>query len=182
VLEAVLFLIGSLGLMWISLASLRRPGSHGFYRFFAWELLLALFLLNVRKWFYRPLAPNQLVSWLLLLVSLFPVIQGVDLLRRRGKPDPRRDDAALLGMEKTTELVTSGVYAYIRHPLYSSLLFLGWGTFFKQPSWPAGLLAVLATGFLTLTARAEEAENRSYFGPAYAEYQGRTKMFVPYLF
>jgi protein-S-isoprenylcysteine O-methyltransferase Ste14 len=180
--EAALYLIGSLGLMWVSRLSLRRPGSHGFYRFFAWELLLALFLLNVRKWFDRPLALHQLVSWLLLCVSLFLVLQGVNLLRLRGRPDARRDGAALLGMEKTTKLVTSGVYAYIRHPLYSSLLFLGWGIFFKSPSWPGGLLALAATGFLALTARVEEAENLDYFGPAYADYRARTKMFLPYLF
>ncbi len=181
-LEPSLFLIASLGLTWVSRASLRHPGSHGFYRFFAWELLLALFVLNVRKWFYRPFTPHQLVSWLLLLVSLFLVLQGVDLLRHRGKPDARREDASLLGMEKTTALVTSGAYAYIRHPLYSSLLFLGWGVFFKSPSWPGGLLALAATLSLILTARAEEAENLRYFGPAYAEYRGRTKMFLPYLF
>jgi protein-S-isoprenylcysteine O-methyltransferase Ste14 len=181
-LEAALFLVGSLGLIWVSRASLRHPRSHGFYRFFAWELLLALFLLNARKWFYRPFTPHQLVSWLLLCVSLFLVLQGVDLLRRRGALDERRDDAALLGMEKTTALITSGVYAYIRHPLYSSLLFLGWGIFFKSPSWPGGLLALAATGFLALTARAEEAENLRYFGPAYADYRARTKMFLPYLF
>ncbi len=49
---------------------MRHPGSHGFYRFFAWELLLALFVLNVRKWFYRPFTPHQLVSWLLLFAGI----------------------------------------------------------------------------------------------------------------
>jgi protein-S-isoprenylcysteine O-methyltransferase Ste14 len=181
-LETILFLIASLGLIWVSRLSLRRPASHGFYRFFAWELLLALLCLNLRRWFYQPFAPHQLLSWLLLAASLFLVLQGVDLLRRRGAPDERRDEASLLGIEKTTVLVTSGAYAYIRHPLYSSLLFLGWGIFFKSPSWLGGLLALAATLFLILTARAEEAENLRYFGLAYAEYRGRTKMFLPYLF
>jgi protein-S-isoprenylcysteine O-methyltransferase Ste14 len=181
-LETSLFLIVSLGLAWVSRRSLRAPASHGFYRFFAWELLLGLFCLNLRVWFYRPFAPHQLISWLLLAVSLFLVLQGVDLLRHRGAPDDRREDAHLLGFEKTTTLVTNGIYTYIRHPLYSSLLFLGWGIFFKSPSWLGGLLALAATLFMILTARAEEAENLRYFGPAYAEYRGRTKMFLPYLF
>jgi protein-S-isoprenylcysteine O-methyltransferase Ste14 len=50
-------------------------------------------------------------------------------------------------IEKTTILVTTGAYRYIRHPLYSSLLFLAWGIFFKAPSWPGGLLALAATFF-----------------------------------
>ena len=35
-----------------------------------------------------------------------------------------RENAALLELEKTSRLVTVGLYRYIRHPLYSSLLFL----------------------------------------------------------
>jgi protein-S-isoprenylcysteine O-methyltransferase Ste14 len=104
------------------------------------------------------------------------------LVRRYGKPNGRRNEKALIGIEKTSTLVTTGVYGYIRHPLYSSLLFLGWGTFFKHPSWPGGLLALLATIFLMLTARVEEDENIRFFGTAYQEYMKQSKMFVPYLF
>ncbi len=87
-----------------------------------------------------------------------------------------------MGIEKTTELVTTGAYRYTRHPIYSSLLFLAWGVFFKRPSWVGGLLASSATLFLLATAKAEESENLGYFGPAYSEYMKRTKMFIPFLF
>jgi protein-S-isoprenylcysteine O-methyltransferase Ste14 len=84
--------------------------------------------------------------------------------------------------EKTTTLVTTGVYCYIRHPLYSSLLFLAWGIFFKTPSWLGGLLALTATLCLAATARVEEAENLRFFGDAYRKYMKQTKMFIPFLF
>jgi protein-S-isoprenylcysteine O-methyltransferase Ste14 len=87
-----------------------------------------------------------------------------------------------VGIEKTTELVTTGVYRYIRHPFYSSLLFLGWGILFKKLSWIGVLLAVLTTIFLIITARKEEIENIQFFGANYQEYMKRTKMFVPFLF
>ena len=51
-----IFAVGSAGIIYISRASLRAPRSHGFYRFFAWELILALFLLNVDVWFQAPLS------------------------------------------------------------------------------------------------------------------------------
>ena len=181
-LDGIVFTLATGGIAWLSRGSLRAPGSHGFYRFFAWELLVMLFLRNRRKWFRRPLAPQQVVSWLLLIVSLFLVIPGLILLGRKGKVDAGRDETPLLGIEKTTVLVTDGIYSHIRHPLYSSLLFLGWGIFCKDPSLPGGALALAATGFLVLTARSEERENSRYFGAQYGEYMKRTKMFVPKVF
>ena len=58
--------------------------------------------------------------------------------------------------------------------MYGSLLFLCWGFFFKQPSLAGGVLAVIASGFLVVTARAEEIENLRYFGEEYREYMKRT--------
>jgi len=83
---------------------------------------------------------------------------------------------------KTAELVTTGVYHYIRHPFYSSLLFLGWGIFFKNVNLIGILLAVITTILLIITARKEEIENIQYFGETYQEYMKRTKMFVPLIY
>lgn len=176
-----IFLIGSAWLAYFSRASLLHPRSHGFYRFFAWEWILAVFLLNVENWFLRPLAPTQLISWLLLSISGYLVVHGSYLLRRLGRRNDQREDTPLIGMEKTTKLVTSGPYRYIRHPLYSSLLFLAWGIVFKAPSWVTVLLGAGASACLFATARAEEKENLRFFGPAYEQYTKRTKRFIPFL-
>ncbi len=177
----VIFIIISVGLAIISRASLRNPRTHGFYRFFAWEAILALVLLNILGWFLHPFAWYQLVSWLLLIISLWLVISSLAWLRNHGQPGSERQDPALLSLEKTTLLVTTGVYRYIRHPMYSSLFFLAWGTFFKLPSWPGVILALVATACLVQTARLEELENIRFFGPAYQDYIKRTKRFIPYL-
>ncbi len=117
-----------------------------------------------------------------MICSLYLVIQSVHLLRVVGKPDRDRVDPALVSIEKTTELVRIGVYRYIRHPLYGSLLFLTWGVFFKHPSYWAVFLALAATFFLTVTAKIEEAENLRFFGDAYKSYMKHSKMFIPFLF
>mgnify|MGYP001616581256 CR=1 FL=1 len=179
---AFLFAAVSALLIWVSRASLRAPGSHGFYRFFVWECLVALFLLNAAAWFREPFSPAQLVSWLLLLASAVLAVHGVVLLRQLGRPDARRDDAPLVGFEKTTLLVTQGVYRYIRHPLYLSLILLAWGIFLKDPSCAGFLLALAATVLLAATAVAEETENVRYFGAAYQEYMKHTSRFLPHLF
>lgn len=170
-------------LIYISRASLRAPGSHGFFRFFAWECILALVLLNLEVWFRTPFAWYQLISWGLLLVCLVPLYFGVRTLIARGKPVAQREaEPQLLAFEKTSALVTTGVYRYIRHPLYSSLLLLAWGVFFKAPTWLGGVLAAAATVLLYATARADEAECVRFFGSAYHAYMTRSKRFVPYVF
>jgi protein-S-isoprenylcysteine O-methyltransferase Ste14 len=182
ILKLIVFLVGSACLIFISRASLRAPRSHGFYRFFAWELILALFLLNIDIWFRDPLSRHQLLSWAFLCLSLVPLVFGVHALARQGKAVKNRpDDPQLLDFEKTTTLVTTGIYRYIRHPLYCSLLLLTWGIFFKQPVWSAGLLALAVSFFLIATAKADESECLRFFGQAYQDYIHRSKMFIPFL-
>jgi protein-S-isoprenylcysteine O-methyltransferase Ste14 len=174
VVEAIIFILGSAIIVWVSLSSLRQPGSHGFYRFFAWEIILGMFALAVRGWFHDPFAWYQVISWILLVACLIPVIYGVILLRSVGKPTDE--------LEATTHLVTKGIYRLIRHPLYASLLFLAWGIFFKSPSLLQGCMAVVTTAFLYATARSDEAECMLKFGEEYGGYMRKTKMFIPYLF
>ncbi len=170
----VVFAIGSLGILSLSWSWLRNPRSYRFYRFFAFEFLLALVLVNLRFWLNRPWAPMQVLSWLLLLASAFLALHGFALLRRTGQPSG--------SIETTTALVTTGAYRYIRHPLYASLLYFGWGVFLKNPSFVAALLAVIGSVFLFLTARTEEEENKARFGDEYLRLMARTKMFAPFLF
>jgi protein-S-isoprenylcysteine O-methyltransferase Ste14 len=180
--KVIVFVVASLALGYLSRKPLRHPRSHGFPRFFAWEAIVALVLLNVGSWFHDPLSIHQFISWVLLGLSLPPVVGGLYLLRCAGKPDERRTGPGLIGWEKTTELISKGAFRYIRHPIYSSLLLLAWGVFFKLPSWPGGALVVATTVCLTLTAWAEEVENRHFFGPAYEEYMSRTTRFIPLVF
>ncbi|MGB8385012.1 MAG: methyltransferase [Dermatophilaceae bacterium] len=176
------FVLGSILLASISWSSLRVRRSHGFYRFFAWECLLVLLLLNVEVWFNDPFAWNQIISWVLLVGALIPLGLGVHELRRRGQAvESREGDDALLPFERTTNLVTSGIYRYIRHPLYSSLLLLAWGIFFKSVSFPGFAVAAAATVLLVLTARADETECMAFFGPQYRRYMTSTRMFIPFL-
>jgi len=181
--KLIAFVIATILLIYISRASLRQPDSHGFYRFFAWESILVLFLLNVDQWFIDPFSWHQLIAWTLLVASLAPLTFGVRSLRTRGQPTQKRPgDPSLLAFEKTTALVTTGIYTYIRHPLYSSLLLLAWGIYFKAPGLSGGTLALVATTFLIATARADEQECTRFFGQQYQDYIQKTKRFIPFVF
>ncbi|MBD5803842.1 hypothetical protein AZOA_32830 [Azoarcus sp. Aa7] len=172
-----LMLTGTAGLLWLSRKPLRNPGSHGFYRFFAWETILALTVLN------REPAGDQLISETLLQLSLLPLVFGFIALRHQGKGDAaRREDSSLYGWEKTTELITGGIFGLIRHPMYSALLALGWGMFFRAASWPAFALALFGSACVLLTALADERECIAYFGQDYIDYMRGTRRFIPWLF
>ena len=173
--KLLIFLFASLGIAWVSRASLRDIRSHGFYRFLAWEAILILFLLNVDYWFVDPFSFWHIIAWVLLFTSLVPIIWGVQLFRKKGNRSEQRNDPALLDFEKTSTLITSGIYHYIRHPFYGSLLFLCWGILLKNVTTFGLLLAVLTSLLLVVTARIEERENIRYFGEAYQEYMTRLK-------
>jgi protein-S-isoprenylcysteine O-methyltransferase Ste14 len=178
----IIFAIVSVFFVYVSRKSLFRFRSHGFWRFFGWESLSALVLLNALKWFSHPFSILQLVSWFLLLISILLIVHGVYLLQMVGKPDQKRLDDGLFAFEKTSSLVTVGAYKYIRHPLYSSLLFFTWGAFLKDPSWLGLILAFLTSLFLFLTAQNDESECLEHFGQTYQIYMQKTKRFLPFLF
>ncbi len=172
-LQLAAFLVISIGLTAYSLPYLRNRRSHGFFRYFAWEAVLGLVLLNIEYWFADPFSLRQAFSWFFLLVGLYMVVEGVRLMRVVGRPVGQ--------LENTTELVTVGLYKYIRHPMYSSLLFLAWGAFLKDVSFASGALVLAATLFLFGTAKVEEAEDLAKFGTSYSEYMKKTTRFVPFL-
>jgi len=176
------FVAASIGIFSVSRRSLRNPRSHGFFRFFAFELLVILILVNADGWFSDALSPIHIISWFLLLCSAILALNGFVLLRHVGKSEESDESDTLFRFERTTALVTVGLYGYIRHPLYSSLLFGAWGTFLKEPS-PIGILLVIAiTANVMATARVEESENLQRFGTEYSAYMKTTKKFIPFLY
>jgi protein-S-isoprenylcysteine O-methyltransferase Ste14 len=177
----IAFLIGSIPIIYLSWRSLGSTKNHGFFRFFAWEIIFWLLVINIRFWFKNPLSWHQIISWILLLISIFPVVDGLYRFKAAGRINRERKDPTLFDFEHTTSLITTGVFRYIRHPMYASLLYLTWGIAFKNPSALILIFAEAATIFLYLTIRVEERENLSYFGEEYRQYMKRTKRFVPWL-
>lgn len=91
--------------------------------------------------------------------------------RNWGTPATRRTD---------TELVTTGPYRLVRHPIYSGMLLMLFGTALGLiPIW--WIVAVAAGIYFFFSARAEEKFMIERFPDDYPEYRARTKMLVPFL-
>jgi protein-S-isoprenylcysteine O-methyltransferase Ste14 len=179
--KVVLFIALSLPVIYLSKRTLFDIKSHGFPRFFSWECIIALFVANYKFWFVEPASAKQVISWSLLMISAYMIVAGVLLLRRARKPGAVRVDDKLFRFEKTTELVTTGIFKYIRHPLYSSLLFLTWGIYLKHPTVIMAFVALLSSVLLWFTATGDEKECIAYFGDSYREYMTMTKRFIPFI-
>jgi protein-S-isoprenylcysteine O-methyltransferase Ste14 len=118
----------------------------------------------------------------LLIVSIYYVTASFYYITKVGGSKNRKNKSANFKFEDTANLVKTGVYKYIRHPMYSSLLFLSLGAMFKNLTFITLLLEILILVFLYLTAKFEEKENVEFFGDAYTEYMKETKMFIPFIF
>jgi protein-S-isoprenylcysteine O-methyltransferase Ste14 len=78
------------------------------------------------------------------------------------------------------ELVTTGPYRRIRHPIYSGIILGLLGTMLAV-SWYWAVAVVGATGFFVYSAFVEERTMARRFPDAYPQYQRRTKMLIPFV-
>jgi protein-S-isoprenylcysteine O-methyltransferase Ste14 len=174
VLPNLIFLVGTILLILFSwFVSIREKRYHGIPRFFAFEGLLLLGLLQAPVWFEEPLVFRQVISWALFLASICYVLFAIVIYFKKGNPGNN--------FENTSRLVTSGLYKYIRHPMYGSLLFLGWGMFLKEVNPRTIALICFITIALFLTCKVEEKEMIKRFGREYEDYIKRTRMWIPWL-
>ena len=110
------------------------------------------------------------------------LVQGFSSLTKLGGTRGRIEGSENFAFENTVTLVRDGIFKYVRHPMYSSLLLLSWGGALKHMTIHGILAVLITTAFLVAAAKMEERENIAFFGSGYKEYIKRTKMFIPWLF
>jgi len=174
-------IIGTLFLLIISRRALTNLRSHGFYRFFTFEACLVLVIVNLPFWFQNPFSLLKILSWILLITSIMMVILGTLMLKKLGQQQARESSPETYLFENTSVLVREGIYRFIRHPMYSSLIFLAWGAWLKHITPFTTCITLVAIVAALATAKIEEAENLKTFGNEYQSYINQTKMFIPYI-
>ena len=106
----------------------------------------------------------------LLVTGGYFGIAGVVVLGRNRTPFPQPREGS--------ELVQRGIYAHVRHPLYTSVMLtsLGWALLWQ--SGPALLATLILIPFFHFKARREERWLRGQF-PDYADYERTVPRFIP---
>lgn len=108
---------------------------------------------------------------LLALGLGFAVWARVHIGRNWGTPMTQKDEP---------ELVTSGPYHRVRHPIYSGILVAGVGTAVAL-SWTWLIAVALAAVYFIYSATVEEHYMAERFPDAYPAYKRSTKMLVPFV-
>ena len=113
------------------------------------------------------------VGAVLLFVGGAVGLAGAIVLGRNLTPFPKPIDQS--------PLVQQGVYALMRHPLYTSVVLAAVGWALLWQSWPALAAALVLVPFLDAKASQEERWLMEK-SPEYAEYQKRVRRFIPWVY
>ncbi|MCC6146515.1 MAG: isoprenylcysteine carboxylmethyltransferase family protein [Anaerolineaceae bacterium] len=176
----------SLASLWFKAWVERRIGSRRFHRFYrlffngmaALTLLpsLALVLLLPNQPLYTIRPPWLILTGFLQLMAVFGLLAGV----------AQTGGANFLGLEQffqpekasqPRKFVRTGLYHWVRHPLYFFALIFIW--LLPVMSWNTLAWNIGASLYLTIGSLFEEKKLLQEFGEKYTAYRHCTPMFIP---
>jgi protein-S-isoprenylcysteine O-methyltransferase Ste14 len=128
-------------------------------------------------WLNRRFVPDEgSIDWLGAWLTFGGVLFAIWARATIGK-----DWSAEVQIKEGHELIRSGPYAYIRHPIYTGILLAVAGSAVSIGEYRALLAcAVMCVGFAR-KAKKEESFLAAEFGPAFQEHRRRTGFFLPRL-
>ncbi|MDB5815804.1 MAG: hypothetical protein JWN23_2921 [Rhodocyclales bacterium] len=92
-----------------------------------------------------------------------------------------RNWSATVTIKHDHELVQSGPYAYVRHPIYTGLLLAFVGSAIALGEWRGVVAVVLVTVALWRKLRVEERGMQQQFGEEYLEYSRKVAALIPFI-
>ena len=120
--------------------------------------------------------PYALLRWAGAGLALLCLALSVTCWRRMGK-----SWRMSITPGDKTELITTGPYAYVRHPIYALSVLLMLCTLLVVPTGPVLLMAAVHITLMLLKARNEERFLVGVHGTAYQHYCRQTGRFLPRL-
>ncbi|NCI48715.1 hypothetical protein GWC95_02180 [Sediminibacterium roseum] len=89
--------------------------------------------------------------------------------------------ATLLGMETSDDFERDGLHTYVRHPMYTGVLFLFWGVFIGYPYRNNLVSAVCFTLYCFIAIYFLERKLMAQYGEDYKVYRLRVPMLLPFI-
>ena len=115
------------------------------------------------------------MRWIFILIGILCFIIGITLWLKAVIID--RLDAHII----KNELVTTGVYAYVRNPVYSAFMFVCTGVLLIYGNLVLLLLPIFYWGFMTVLMKStEEKWLEDLYGQEYIQYLQRVNRCIPW--
>jgi protein-S-isoprenylcysteine O-methyltransferase Ste14 len=130
--------------------------------------------------YHWPAFPDFTGSWVVQVVGIVLTVAG-GLLYSKAARALGRQMTPLIRIQKDHQLLQTGPYRYIRHPVYTAIMTIAIGQSLFFLSLPVALIALVLVGLAVYRSGLEEALLRSpvAFGAEYEAYQARTGRFLP---
>lgn len=90
-----------------------------------------------------------------------------------------RNWSSVVQVKKDHELIQSGPYRWVRHPIYTGLLLAFFGTAMAIGEWRGAICVVIVAVSFWFKLKLEERWMRENFGAVYESYMQRTKALIP---
>ena len=114
-------------------------------------------------------------QWIFILIGILCFIIGITLWLKAVIID--RLDAHII----KNELVTTGVYAYVRNPVYSAFMFVCTGVLLIYGNLVLLVLPIIYWGFMTVLMKlTEEKWLEDLYGQEYIQYLQRVNRCIPW--
>ena len=115
------------------------------------------------------------MRWIFILIGILCFIIGITLWLKAVIID--RLDAHII----KNELVTTGVYAYVRNPVYSAFMFVCTGVLLIYGNLVLLVLPIIYWGFMTVLMKlTEEKWLEDLYGKEYVQYRQRVNRCIPW--
>jgi protein-S-isoprenylcysteine O-methyltransferase Ste14 len=127
--------------------------------------------------FGRKLLPQA--DWIVMLSAVFSILGVTIAIVARRKLAGNWSSGVVF--REDHELIQSGLYRYVRHPIYSGIILMALGTALVQGTLGTMLFFLLVLAFMGYKAKQEEELLTTHFPNEYPAYKTRTKRIIPFV-
>ncbi len=144
-----------------------------FLQFLIAAIVIALTLIENYLIPRQEITAVKIVSIVLIILAIAAVVAALITFKQRVTPNP-------VPLE-TAKLRTNGIYGYIRHPMYLSVISFIVGLTFYERAYYSFFLNIIVVIFLAYKIKFEERQLEKHF-PDYKLYQSKTKKLIPFIY
>lgn len=131
----------------------------------------SVYFINYDKISFLDTSSVQIIGIIITIASLIVIVAAQNTMA----------DSWRIGIDEKvkTELVTKGLFAYVRNPIFSGMIATVFGLFLLIPTIVMGFLVIISMMLIGIQVRLEEEFLARVHGRAYIEYKKNVGRFLP---